>query len=893
MSGSLALDAASPSTAASPHSASSSPTLKPSAPSPPIYRSPPSSHAAVSHLATSSPHSQPAPSPALRLPLPPTSSTPTAHSRPPTLDLSPSGSPSLTPSTPNLPLKRISSLTSSSPASHSPPSSSSSSPSTHSTPAPLSFRLRLSSLEVSSPHAEPIVLGSPPPSTHSASVPSPHTVFTSRIPRLHLPDEDSSSPRRPLIPILNLSLASPSAPPARLKHGVAVTSLTPLDSPHPAPPSSSSSSLPQPPLGSSSHDRAKRLAYYSKQCTPITDFLYVGGRTIACDLPTLRGCGITHIVNLVGDLCDNAFPGEFEYVKYYLLDHAGEDIVCVLYRVIELVEKCRVDGGKVLIHCQQGVSRSCVLCIAYIMWSRQMDYDAAFQYVRARRGICRPNVGFMAQLIAWHRRMTAAYHPLSMYRLAPHCSRDHTVVAKWVDRVDVSGLDDRGVFILHSHSCIYIWVGANVGLGLMELLYPEALTLVQRLRRFEHATDQLVVLYQSDERLAHPEHHSATSTSVFQPDPIHPSTSLPSLSTSPSHALSSPQSPHSETPREPFFPTSFTPSQRFWALLGGGSPHNSYRNHAYDEDFAISMLSALPARPASVPLPTMISARSASSPEGLAGPRESVLRLGEKIAEEGEREEDGGDADDEKHQVLEQQMKAVMGASAASNASPPASQRGAASEFTRRRSYHKSIDAGSYLSSADDHHSAQHGEDEDEEDGMEGEGVRLPTAQSLTSSVHGGTGSSHAQPLGGGGEEDEDEEREMSAAKGVPTASLYSYPSFEHLDHFDSDDLTDGGVFVLLRLGDERSASQASDAASSSASDLAPPQLTLHIWVGSEVQLADGFDSVEGWAESIAIEFVQQFPVLKRDDLDKDNVKVVVERQGVETEDWWNAFQEG
>ena len=269
-----------------------------------------------------------------------------------------------------------------------------------------------------------------------------------------------------------------------------------------------------------------------------------------------------------------------------------------------------------LIHCQQGVSRSCVLCIAYCMYHMQLDYDAAFQYVRARRGVCRPNVGFMAQLIAWQKRMTASYHPLALYRLSPHCTRDHTVVAKWVDRVDVSGLDDRGVFVLHSHSCIYIWVGVNVGLGLMEVYYPEALRLIKRLQHFEKATDTVVVLYQRDERMSHPQHHSVTAHPPVEPNaPIHPSTSSPSLSMSTTPATSNPSSPHSSPPIEPFFPASFTPSQRFWALLGGGSPHNAHRNHSYDEDYAIVMLSSLPARPASVPLPVLVSARSASSPD--------------------------------------------------------------------------------------------------------------------------------------------------------------------------------------------------------------------------------------------------------------------------------------
>lgn len=47
---------------------------------------------------------------------------------------------------------------------------------------------------------------------------------------------------------------------------------------------------------------------------------------------------------------------------------------------------------------QQGVSRSCAMCIGFIMHLQHKEYDEVYQYVRERRGICRPNVGFMCQV---------------------------------------------------------------------------------------------------------------------------------------------------------------------------------------------------------------------------------------------------------------------------------------------------------------------------------------------------------------------------------------------------------------------------------------------------------------------------------------------------------------
>ena len=94
------------------------------------------------------------------------------------------------------------------------------------------------------------------------------------------------------------------------------------------------------------------------------------------------------------------------------------------------------------------------------MLHHNCGYDSMYQLVRSRRGIARPNVGFMCQLLAWRKRLTGnSTRPFCLYRLGPHCSRDNNIVAKWVDRVDCTSLDDRAIFILHTPIACYIWIG--------------------------------------------------------------------------------------------------------------------------------------------------------------------------------------------------------------------------------------------------------------------------------------------------------------------------------------------------------------------------------------------------------------------------------------------------
>lgn len=60
--------------------------------------------------------------------------------------------------------------------------------------------------------------------------------------------------------------------------------------------------------------------------------------------------------------------------------------------------KHRVPPGKILIHCNAGVSRSTAVCIAYLMKTEKMRFVEAYDYVKSKRECIRPNDGFLRQL---------------------------------------------------------------------------------------------------------------------------------------------------------------------------------------------------------------------------------------------------------------------------------------------------------------------------------------------------------------------------------------------------------------------------------------------------------------------------------------------------------------
>ena len=70
-----------------------------------------------------------------------------------------------------------------------------------------------------------------------------------------------------------------------------------------------------------------------------------------------------------------------------------------------LTEAARQCGGKVMIHCQAGVSRSSTIVIAYIMKYSGLSMTSAFHYVKSKRTIVAPNFNFMGQLLEFEQQL--------------------------------------------------------------------------------------------------------------------------------------------------------------------------------------------------------------------------------------------------------------------------------------------------------------------------------------------------------------------------------------------------------------------------------------------------------------------------------------------------------
>lgn len=113
-------------------------------------------------------------------------------------------------------------------------------------------------------------------------------------------------------------------------------------------------------------------------------FLCGAGVAIPCFIEQL---GVTCVVNAAPELPDTPLPAHNQplYYQVPVLDRGDIDLKYYFDEVADMVEQVRQAGGRSMVHCVAGVSRSASLCIAYLMKYAGMRLREAFEHVRRAR----------------------------------------------------------------------------------------------------------------------------------------------------------------------------------------------------------------------------------------------------------------------------------------------------------------------------------------------------------------------------------------------------------------------------------------------------------------------------------------------------------------------------
>ncbi|GAA5973075.1 hypothetical protein JCM21900_004579 [Sporobolomyces salmonicolor] len=162
----------------------------------------------------------------------------------------------------------------------------------------------------------------------------------------------------------------------------------------------------------------------------ILPFLYLGNLNHASNALMLKQLGITHVVSLGESALTPPRAPPFSFSSAFrsnpepapnslwleerlgnisvldmknVADDGIDSIQPCIDEALAFIEQARRQGGKILVHCKVGVSRSASIVIAYLMKEVGLDLASAYLLTRSRRLniLIQPNLPFMATLHAF------------------------------------------------------------------------------------------------------------------------------------------------------------------------------------------------------------------------------------------------------------------------------------------------------------------------------------------------------------------------------------------------------------------------------------------------------------------------------------------------------------
>lgn len=141
-------------------------------------------------------------------------------------------------------------------------------------------------------------------------------------------------------------------------------------------------------------------------CNEILPRLYLGDICIAINREEITRLGITDMITIeIKPLQASDLASSIKrYLYINVMDHPKQDILSHFATSNEFIETAlKVPSNKVYVHCVAGISRSATLVIAYVMKTRSMNYNEAFDLVYQKRRVIEPNEGFVRQLYLYHK----------------------------------------------------------------------------------------------------------------------------------------------------------------------------------------------------------------------------------------------------------------------------------------------------------------------------------------------------------------------------------------------------------------------------------------------------------------------------------------------------------
>jgi len=135
-----------------------------------------------------------------------------------------------------------------------------------------------------------------------------------------------------------------------------------------------------------------------RECQEILPGLLLGPFVASKSLETLLGLGVTHIV-CIRDAKEAfsvrpRFPDRFTYMTLDVEDNEEQNLIRLFPAAKTFIDNAIKQGGRVLVHCNGGISLSPAFVVMFVMQHYQLSWEDALHLVQNRRYCISPNGGF-------------------------------------------------------------------------------------------------------------------------------------------------------------------------------------------------------------------------------------------------------------------------------------------------------------------------------------------------------------------------------------------------------------------------------------------------------------------------------------------------------------------
>jgi len=139
-----------------------------------------------------------------------------------------------------------------------------------------------------------------------------------------------------------------------------------------------------------------------RECQEILPGLLLGPFVASKSLETLSSLKVSHIV-CIRDAKEAfsvrpRFPEQFKYMVLDVEDNEEQNLIRLFPAAKNFIDQAIANGGRVLVHCNGGISLSPAFVVMFVMQHYQLSWEDALHMVQNRRYCISPNGGFLTQI---------------------------------------------------------------------------------------------------------------------------------------------------------------------------------------------------------------------------------------------------------------------------------------------------------------------------------------------------------------------------------------------------------------------------------------------------------------------------------------------------------------